>query len=170
MLEWFLNLPRLNNHGNNPAQSQILSQTASWRWDTPTNSKRKTWQWHHENTQWTQSAVLHQNVRQSWDTMANNFAKATSDTNYPIFPYNTQTSRGNKNALENANKILSSYPNKGDILCMQYVSKNEITWTRSWTITWMRGRNGTMGSICSRSHRAMDCEDQRYSNLRSFCT
>ena len=40
--------------------------------------------------------------------MENRFAEATINVNNPVFSYNTWTSKSNKNAPDNANKILSS--------------------------------------------------------------
>ena len=46
--------------------------------------------------------------------MANSVAEAAIDTNYPIFPYNTQTSRSDQDASDNTNEILSFHVKKGD--------------------------------------------------------
>ena len=46
--------------------------------------------------------------------MKNSFSEATINTNYTIFPYDTWTSRSNKNVPDNANKILSFNVKKGD--------------------------------------------------------
>ena len=46
--------------------------------------------------------------------MANSFAKAAINTKYPIFPYDTWTSRSDQDASDNTNEILSSKAKKGD--------------------------------------------------------